>query len=164
MSVRPIVFLDVDGVLTPLVSADELPSGYEQLTLPNGTSCVLNQAHGRALLALMEQAELVWATTWGDGANDIAGPLLGLPRLPVATHSRPKLPGLLAYAGGRPFVWLDDDVSPMDVLRIELRAERIPTSLVLVNPSLGLTVADLSRAGEFIAAVAGFGEGGTGAD
>ena len=36
--------------------------------------------------------------------------------LPVATHSRPESPGLLAYAG-------DDDVSPMDAFRIELRAE-----------------------------------------
>jgi len=90
-----------------------------------------------SLLELRERAELVWATTWGDGANDIMGLLLGLPPLPVAKHSRPKSPGLLAYAG-------DDHVSPMDALRIELRAEHIPTSLILVDPCVGLTTADLS--------------------
>ena len=89
----------------------------------------------------------------GKSANAIMGSLLGLPPFPVATHSRPKLPALLAYAGERPFIWLDDDVPPMDSLRIELRAERIPTRLIRIDPDIGLTTTNISAVEMFIASV-----------
>ena len=41
----------------------------------------MDRRHGPRLLAL--GGELWWATAWMDEANDVFGPLLGLPELPV---------------------------------------------------------------------------------
>ncbi|MFD8088360.1 hypothetical protein ACFV4F_42555 [Kitasatospora sp. NPDC059722] len=82
----------------------------------------LNPDHGPHLAAL--PFDLVWATTWEDEANAFIAPVLGLPELPVITWSEPrptpprgvfwKTPEIVAWAEGRPFAWVDDQITDAD--------------------------------------------------
>jgi hypothetical protein len=83
----------------------------------------LNPGHGPALAAL--PFDLVWASTWEQEANDFVAPLLGLPSLPFVAWSDPrpeladgvfwKTPQIVAWAKGRAFAWVDDQVTDADV-------------------------------------------------
>lgn len=86
MAERPLVLLDVDGVLNAL--ALQPGPAWEHHTCQNWNGSYrvrLNPSHGPMLLKLAEEtgAELVWATTWCDDANKQIGPKVGLPELPV---------------------------------------------------------------------------------
>lgn len=82
----------------------------------------LNPLHGPALRAL--PFDLVWATTWEEEANEFIAPVLGLPELPfiawASTRHSPeggvfwKTPEIVAWASGRPFAWVDDDITASD--------------------------------------------------
>src|SRR5688572_17968326 len=79
---------------------------------------------GRRLLAL--PGDLVWASTWMADANEVVAPRLGLPALPVVDwpddedDPQPgpglhwKTVALSRCAVGRPFVWLDDEITDAD--------------------------------------------------
>jgi hypothetical protein len=125
---RPLLLLDIDGPLNPY-RAKEIPPGYELHEIQEGDkkwTLLLNQQHGTELNALAETFDLVWATSWEHGANRLIAPRLGLPdTLPVITWpadaretARPGLSWKTAHvaewSGGRPFVWLDDEVSSAD--------------------------------------------------
>lgn len=61
---------------------------------------------------LAEHFDLVWASEWGHNAHTAFRPVLGLPEepwpfLPVQFD---KLAAIRAYAGGMPWVWIDDPV------------------------------------------------------
>jgi hypothetical protein len=81
------------------------------------------------LLAL--GCEPVWATAWMYDANDLIGPLIGLPELPVlplpdqddddvdwvadeADGLHWKTRFLVERAAGRPFIWIDDELTAAD--------------------------------------------------
>ncbi|MDO3012710.1 hypothetical protein P5V34_01785 [Mycobacteroides abscessus subsp. abscessus] len=106
---RPLVALDIDGVLNPHpVEASHpalvvrlpgyvehdiiLPAGKRHLPYLRGhgvetvTGRVLvNDAHGRWIRSLLDRGvEVGWATTWEHFANEVFGRLLGLPELPLA--------------------------------------------------------------------------------
>lgn len=84
-------------------------------------------------------------------ANDWVAPRLGLPVLPVvpwpeggpepAPGVHWKVPGLVAWAGGRPFAWVDDEIGAADRAWV---AARHPGRALLhrVDPRQGLTMAD----------------------
>lgn len=137
MTTHPLLCLDVDGVLNPLGT---LPAGFIEHRL-DGYLVALSPAHGPALRALAERFELVWATTWEDGANRWIGPAIGLPALPVIrVRGGRKYPAIEAYAADRPFAWLDDDISDEDLVAAAARtAAGIPTLLVRVPAATGLT-------------------------
>lgn len=113
----------------------------------------LNPAHGPALLDL--PVELVWATTWEQEANEWIGPVLGLPALPVVNWPEESWPkqepdGLFwktrtvaDYAAGRPFAWVDDQITMADW---RWCATRHPASTLLqhVHPARGLTTGDFA--------------------
>ncbi|WP_037601684.1 hypothetical protein [Streptacidiphilus rugosus] len=115
----------------------------------------LNPAHGPRLSAL--PYELVWATTWEAEANDFIAPLIGLPELPFVPwpgrrpESRPepggkphwKTPGLVAWAAGRPFAWVDDEITPAD--RAWVAAHHgAPALLLRIDPNHGLRAEDFT--------------------
>ncbi|MBD0696069.1 hypothetical protein [Streptomyces sp. CBMA123] len=112
----------------------------------------LNPGHGPALTAL--PFDLVWATTWEEEANSFIGPLLGLPELPFIAWSDPrpepeggvfwKTPEVVAWARGRPFAWVDDNITDAD--RAWARAHHDgPALLHHVDPKVGLTADDFAR-------------------
>jgi hypothetical protein len=88
-----------------------------------------------------------------DDANEVIGPLLGLPRLPVADlpvyagdigndHLQWKTKTLVRIADGRPFVWIDDVIGQAD--RAWVEAEHPGAALLhKVDSAVGVTAADL---------------------
>ncbi|MGJ6969420.1 HAD domain-containing protein [Streptosporangium sp. G11] len=121
---RPLLFLDVDG---PLLPFGEDPQRAPRVAAPDFRLARLTSRVGRRLAAL--PCELVWATTWEDEANAEIAPRIGLPRLPVVSWPEPtrqheredqwfglcwKTRTLVNWAGGRPFAWVDDEITDAD--------------------------------------------------
>ncbi|MFD5464122.1 HAD domain-containing protein [Kitasatospora sp. NPDC127059] len=159
----PLLFLDVDGPLIPFGAPP--PGGYPTYpgpgAGPDGNPLVARVAPGlgRRLLAL--PCELVWATTWLTDANDCLSPRLGLPRLPYVdrpTADEADEPGngigrgaqlhwktraLVDRAAGRPFAWVDDEITGADRRWIEAHSPA-PALLLRIDPQVGLAEADFS--------------------
>ena len=156
---KPILFLDVDGPLNPWqAKSHRRPDGYETHRMrPSGWQepwrkplrVWLNPQHGPQLLAL--PYTLVWGTTWGEEANEWIAPHIGLPTLPVVDwpelHAKRgdgtyfKTWDLVAYAAGRPFAWVDDEIRQADRDYVD-RCHDGPALLHHVSPRLGLLPAD----------------------
>ncbi|MDI1461430.1 hypothetical protein QEZ54_10655 [Catellatospora sp. KI3] len=164
---RPLLFLDVDGPLNPYAAKPtRRPDGYQThriltpsmagqpLPMPGRRKPLrvwLNPDHGPSLLAL--PYDLVWATTWTDEANEWIAPRIGLPELPVVQWPRPRQDGpggvfwktatLVEWAAGRPFAWVDDEVTDLDVAWVSVR-HRAPALLHRVDPRHGLRADDFT--------------------
>ena len=142
-SQRPLLLLDVDGVLNPFAALGCPPGYTEHEFFPGEEPVRLSPAHGRWLQELSTRFQLVWATAWGSEANRVIAPLLRLPELPVIRFPPPpfepldKLAPITEYAGQRPLVWIDDQHTPQ---AHEWAAQRgVPTLLISVDPAEGLT-------------------------
>jgi hypothetical protein len=117
--VRPVLLLDVDGVLNPY-AASTCPDGYEEHDLFAGEEPVrLCSEHGAWLRELALRFDLAWASGWGGPlANRLLAPLLGIPALPaVPLPSAPfppqeKVPAIARYCASRPAAWFDDQLTP----------------------------------------------------
>ncbi|MFF3843361.1 hypothetical protein [Streptomyces sp. NPDC001930] len=147
----PLLFLDVDGPLIPFgESGREYPT-YAPPPPPSVSPLLarLDPAQGPRLAAL--PYALVWATTWEDDANAWVAPRLGLPALPLvrwpedgpepASGVHWKTPGLVAWADGRAFAWVDDEIGAAD--RGWVAAHHPGRALLhRVDPRRGLTAAD----------------------
>ncbi|RBO96396.1 HAD domain-containing protein [Nocardia puris] len=150
---RPLLYLDVDGPLIPFgATTRDLPGGYpsfppEPPASANPLLARLNPALGARLIAL--DCEPVWATTWRDEANDEVAPRIGLPRLPFVDWPdqdddelrHRKTRPLVDHAAGRPFVWLDDEITDADRAWVTTH-HPAPALLHRVDPRYGLTDAD----------------------
>jgi hypothetical protein len=147
----PLLFLDVDGPLIPF-GAHRYPTYQASPDDANPLLSRINPAHGPRLTAL--PCDLVWATTWMADANEIIAPRLGLPQLPVVTWPEPsdededardglhwKTRALVTWAAGRPFVWVDDEITDTDRAWVSIHH---PGQALLhrVDPRQGLTDAD----------------------
>lgn len=163
----PLLFLDVDGVLNafgawPDIDRDPrtgLP-GYSprfRVASADGYMLVLNEDHRKWLAELEGLFEIVWTTMWRDRAPARFAQELGIgttwPWLDFERHATHtisfrtgagvggyKFPGVVATAGDRPAVWIDDD---LDAAHFDWAQERsaqgIPTLLVQPNPAEGWT-------------------------
>ncbi|MCX5402724.1 HAD domain-containing protein [Streptomyces sp. NBC_00335] len=156
LAARPVLFLDVDGPLIPFGSARSYPA-YESPGAPAGADghpllSRLDPALGPRLAAL--PCELVWATTWMDDANACVAPRLGLPDLPVADWPEPsagdlrsgthwKTAGLVAWAAGRAFAWVDDEIGDADRRWVSAHHPG-PALLHRVDPQVGLGERDFA--------------------
>jgi hypothetical protein len=162
---RPLILIDVDGVLNVITSSKErrrlcYHEGWRQkrIELSAGTFRLFwNPASGPLLsrLAAETGAELAWGTTWEEYANLVVGPLLGLPRLPVASVSAfpHKANGIVPFTAGRPFVWFDDEPDAAEVTAVLAVSQ--PHLVVPVDERTGLTASHAATAREWLLALAG---------
>ncbi|MFE6639767.1 HAD domain-containing protein [Streptomyces tendae] len=163
---RPLLFLDVDGPLIPFGSSAGHPevAAASTTTVDQGNPLLarLDPGIGPRLMAL--GCQLVWATTWMEEANEVIAPRIGLPRLPVLEWPVAEAGGTLrglhwktrpmvAWAAGRPFIWIDDEISAMDRLWVDA-SHPGPSLLHQVEPAKGLNGADFSALAEWLEAVA----------
>ncbi|MCT9084372.1 HAD domain-containing protein [Streptomyces fulvoviolaceus] len=159
-----LLFLDVDGTLLPFGAARPYPVYETRFALPEAAVghpllTRVDPALGARLTAL--GCELVWATTWMDDANTCLAPWLGLPPLPrvdwpdededededdaaggsAGLHWKTR--PLVARAAGRPFVWVDDEITDVD--RTWVAAQHPGRALLhRVDHRYGLTDADFA--------------------
>jgi hypothetical protein len=139
---RPLLLLDVDGVLNPYAALD-CPDGYTEFAFFAGEEPVrLCDRHAEWLADLAGAFDLAWATGWGPQANVLLAPFLGLPELPVITFPpapflpKEKVPAIASFADGRPAVWIDDMLTPEAYAWADDRAD--PTLLISADPAEGL--------------------------
>ncbi|MEU0947757.1 HAD domain-containing protein [Streptomyces canus] len=160
---RALLFLDVDGTLLPFGAAGSYPLYEPAFPLPAAVTdhpllARVDPALGARLMSL--GCELVWSTTWGDDANTVLAPWLGLPRLPLVDWPDAddedersglhwKTRSLVAWAAGRPFVWVDDEITDADRSWV---AARHPERALLhrVDHQAGLTEGDFAVLEEWL--------------
>jgi hypothetical protein len=140
---RPVLLVDVDGVLNPWL-ADGCPDGYSEYEFFPDERVLLSPGHGQLLTSLSADYELVWATAWEHRANRLIGPVLALPELPVIEFPFDgrdqlfrKLPAVIEAVGERPCAWIDDEHQPDHYTWAEQRG--VPTLLIDIDPAQGLT-------------------------
>jgi len=148
-SQEPLLFVDVDGVISLFGFAPRFDSLPGPLHLIDGVQHCIPPAMGDRLVRLAGTFDLVWATGWEEKANEYLPHLLELPfrELPVLTFGAQavfgtahwKLAAIEAHAGGRPAAWIDDSLDSECRAWARARASRAPTLLVETDPAAGLT-------------------------
>ncbi|MGV9346569.1 HAD domain-containing protein [Streptomyces spiralis] len=173
---RPVLFLDVDGPLIPFGSSSSslrAPASGPEVAVDPGNPLLgrLDPDLGQRLTAL--GCDLVWASTWMEEANEAVAPRVGLPRLPVVAWPDACADGsprglhwktrhLVEWANGRPFIWVDDEITSMDRLWVAAQHPG-PSLLHRVDPTKGLEDADFSALADWLSAIAAGPVTGTGA-
>lgn len=140
---RPILFVDIDGVLNPF--GGQCPPGFEEHALfPQDDEPIrVNSSHSAWLLELSHSFDLVWATGWNAADRETLRTVLTLPAFrgaasmpPVPFEPAEKVKGVKEIAGERPCAWIDDVITPEAK---KWAAQRIqPTLLIHTNSHEGL--------------------------
>lgn len=121
--VRPILFLDVDGVINTCGSA---LTEVEVRTTVEGYPATVPVGAADRVSRLLEAFDPVWLTTWEDRAHRCWAHLIGVDPEPEWPHVKWRRARLDDYWGGskiegmdawlaergwldRPWVWIDDD-------------------------------------------------------
>jgi hypothetical protein len=156
--VKPILFLDVDGVLNACPPIEGEPVTRKlgfPICIPTGTK--------ERVARLSEEFEMVWATTWRDKAHPNFGEDLGLgEEWPHVDFHDLKILSILEYAvqvklSGtivQPWVWIDDD-APWEMQTVGLRHDESKTLVLAPDTAVGLTDGHVQRALDFAARLKG---------
>jgi len=144
-SKRPVLFVDVDGVIS-LFGFDRSSPPAGRFHNVEGIPHWIGECSGALLSRLASHFELVWATGWEERANEHLPHLLELEQeLPTLTFDGRKVFGeahwkieaVADYARGRPAAWIDDSLDERCEAWAEEREE--PTLLVETDAAVGLT-------------------------
>jgi hypothetical protein len=148
---RPVLFLDVDGVISLFGFHPSGPPPGKFHSIDGVIHCIGSDVAAR-LRRLADVYELVWATGWEEKANEYLVHILELPGdLPVLTFdgravfgsSHWKVEAIGDYAHGRPAAWIDDNLDERAEKWAANRQE--PTLLVRTESALGITDEDVER-------------------
>jgi hypothetical protein len=152
---RPILFVDVDGVISLFGFKPGTPPGVFH-HIDGIVHCIGHDA-GPRLRRLAERYELVWATGWEEKANEYLPHMLGLdePYLPVLTFdgravfgsAHWKVDAIDEYAGSRPAAWIDDNLD--DTCWAWAAMREAPTLLIETQSAVGITEDHVARLIEF---------------
>jgi hypothetical protein len=157
MSTRPLLLVDVDGVISLFgFPANGRPAGRFEMV--DGIAHFLSASAGEHLRRLADAFEPVWCTGWEEKANEYLPHALGLPEpWPHLSFDRATGPGrstqghwkldaIDAYAGARALAWIDDAHGPAcEAWAAAREGAGAPTLLVTTEPAVGLTDADVGR-------------------
>lgn len=151
MRAKPLLFVDVDGVISLFgFPPAAVPPG--RFLMVEGIAHFLSASAGEHLRRLADRFEPVWCTGWEERANDHLPHALGLPgpypcltfdRNPGRSHAHWKLGAIEAYAGERPLAWVDDGHD--EGCHAWALGRSSPTLLVTTTPTVGLTSRDVVR-------------------
>lgn len=122
MTDRPVVLLDVDGVLNafPATLYPQGTEGFQDFRSKpcNGYEICYSPQMGERLISL--DADFVWLTTWEHRANEFIGPLFGWDAFPVLEGGeewyrrgwwKTTVAEKFIRKNPRPFIWIDDDLA-----------------------------------------------------
>jgi hypothetical protein len=143
---RPLLFIDVDGVLS-LFGFDSAHPPEGRFIMVDGIVHLLSRSATSLLAELSPDFELVWCTGWEEKADEYLPHAMGVPAgLPHLSFEQVapvdgrhwKLAAIEAYAGAeRALAWIDDGHD--DTCRTWAAARTAPTRLVSTDPAIGLT-------------------------
>jgi hypothetical protein len=155
MTTKPLMLLDVDGVLNAFDGTRNIPAGYQK-TVCNGYTIKWRPEVAARLRDLhdSEAVEIRWLTTWADEANAWISPALDLPILTVAGQVpfREKngwwklvvVRDLAVAEPTTPIVWVDDDIKGDRDAMAWLRTPAADNVLAICPAvNVGLTDVDL---------------------
>jgi hypothetical protein len=158
---RPILFVDVDGVISLFgfsPGTGDLPGPLHWI---DGVAHCIPEGIGQRLVTLAERFELVWATGWEERANEHLPFLLKLPfrDLPslrfrgraVFGSAHWKVDAIDRYAADRPAAWIDDNLNEECFAWAKRRIA--PTMLVETSSSVGMTDEHVSELLEWASTV-----------
>lgn len=151
---RPLLMLDIDGVISLFGFPPQHPPAGRFHAI-EGVPHFLSAAAASLIARLAGAYELVWASGWGERANDHLPHLLKMPGpLPFLAFERDvkagssmrahwKLEAIDAYAADRPLAWVDDAFN--DACEAWAAKRAAPTLLIATEPAVGLTDAHAKR-------------------
>ena len=167
-SPKPFLFLDCDGVVSPIPSGAALdarwftpPAGY--FMVDDGRSRMYYDDRLPAWIGRLDAAfEIVWSSSWDEASLwSIVGSPLGLRRWPSVsapdfrgrTSVDYKAKAVRAHLNRdlRPFAWVDDHLRPGRPNRYVARLD-VPKLLLKPNKYVGLTTEHVERLLGFAAA------------
>lgn len=162
-TVKPIAFLDVDGVLNRSMTRSVAKKRNQVIRTVDyfgfRVRVVLDPNDKELLDALAEYFELAWGTTWEENAAYYISPVIRRGQkwriAKNTTNAQSKAPGIKELANGTPFVWFDDDAGRDDEIFLkDTNHKIIHVDDVLVsdeNPDAetGLTWAHVNEAIEW---------------
>ena len=168
---KPIILLDIDGVVNAFryrkVPDADQPK-YKRKHV-NGYTVTYRPEWIKWVDDMTALSDMTWASMWVSDALDHFAPRtkigLGIERYidfhahyEEASEQRTgrgvgdyKHPGILVTVGDRPFIWIDDDISPRQwEWALARTASGIPTLLIQPDPAVGLEWDHVARVHKFI--------------
>ncbi len=140
--IRPLVLLDVDGVINDLDALVGVARPWEATVVAsNGFGVLIPNFMPDLIQRLTETCEVWWCTTWRDRANNEIAQHLGIKPLPVVTDgsqsrwvdwkaSAARDLVTAALADGRPVHWIEDFYGRPPV-------DELPSGVVYVDTTTG---------------------------
>jgi len=170
MKNKPMFLADIDGVFNAFRAYDK--KGYRHAEV-DGFPLTYRPEWIGWMNTLAEASDPIWATMWQDRAATAFAPATGIGTtieryIDFDEHRQSdcvgrigngvghyKHPGVIATVGKRPFVWIDDDLTPRLHAWARTRTKSgIPTLLIQPDPAVGITGPHVATAHQFLRAAA----------